>query len=218
MKRICLLLTLIITFGIGFSACDNSDTGHVTVKLTDAPLDTVDEVNVVITRVDVVMKGSGSLNAGKTEEGRGVYTIFEGEMSLNLLDYQDGALAIIGEADLEAGDYLQLRLVVDASKSNVVIGENTYALKIPSGSSCGIKIKGTGSNPLFTVEAGDDAELVFDFDAALSVSGSAELGFVLKPVIKEIKFENQVRFEYQNEGSMTAGFEFQYTYAAEATE
>ncbi|MDY6970448.1 MAG: DUF4382 domain-containing protein, partial [Spirochaetota bacterium] len=131
-----------------------------------------------------------------------VFTVLETETMLNLLDYVDGASALLGSVELEAGDYLQLRLVVDIEKSTIKFegDETQYFLQIPSGGTSGIKIKGNAHNPLFTIEEGEEADLVFDFDAQMSIIVNQDKDkYKLNPVIKEVKFRNQVIDDFETE-------------------
>lgn len=178
-------------------------TGLLNVRLVDAPLVlsnglTVEEVNVVITRVDVVKKGSAEEHSGMIRQGQGVFTVLETTMEVNLLDYvkSSGISALIGSIELEAGTYIQLRLIVDITKSTIKFaGDDTrYFLNIPSGGTSGIKIMGSAMNPLFTIGDGEEADLFFDFDASQSVmvhETSKDL-YTLRPVIKEVQFQNKV--------------------------
>lgn len=204
MKRIFLSMMFVTLISAAVS-CSGSGTDSATlnVRLVDAPLLlsnglTAEEVNVVITRVDVVRMGSGEENAGTIMEGDGIFTVLETAMEVNLLDYvkSSGISALIGSLELEPGTYLQLRLIVDITKSTIKFsGDDTrYFLNIPSGGTSGIKIKGNAQNPLFTIGEGEAGDLVFDFDAADSIivhPTSKDL-YSLRPVIKEVQFKNQI--------------------------
>jgi hypothetical protein len=155
-KNLALLCLLsVLAFGC-------SDLTTLDVLLVDAPIVlnglTVEEVNVVITRVDVVMNGSGESNVDEIKSGDGVFTVLDGEAlppePINLLDYVDGASKLLGSVDLEPGTYLQLRLIVDIEQSTIKFAEDEikYPLQIPSGAESGIKIKGNAMNPLFVIE------------------------------------------------------------------
>ncbi len=194
----------------GFSGCseDEENPGILNVRLVDAPITlnngmTVEEVNVVITRVDVVRKGSGESNSDEIKSGDGVITVLETETELNLLEYVDGASALLGTVEIDPGEYLQLRLVVDVEQSTIKFADDDteYYLQIPSGGESGIKIKGNGHNPLFVIEEDQEADLVIDFDAQLSIIAGVEKdNYKLRPVIKEVKFRNQVVNNFETEG------------------
>lgn len=215
MKKIfhIFLALLIVSTAFILLSCDDesTDNGTLQVKLIDAPItltngEVVEEVNMTITRVDVVKKGSEEADEPETDErsgtndeikdGKGVTTVFEGEKSFNLLDYNEETQLDIGEVELEAADYLQLRFVIKEDACTIKFqGDDTqYPLTIPSGTSSGLKIKGNGNNPLFTIADGDEAELIFDLDAMESIEVSTnKQGYKMRPVIKKVKFNNQER-------------------------
>lgn len=170
--RFFLIFTLALLIAtVGFTGCegDSDGTGTLNVKLIDAPLElenglTVEEVNLTITRVDVVKKGSDAAEDESEEskadtedeeikDGDGVSTVFEGEKSFNLLDYSEESELNLGSLELEAGDYLQLRFVIMEESCTIKFADDDtqYDLTIPSGTSSGVKIKGNGNNPLFTI-------------------------------------------------------------------
>ena len=207
-----ILSVMILAIMFTAVSCSNSkdENGILNVRLVDAPLLlsnglTVEQINVVLTRIDVVRMGSGEENSGLIKQGDGVFTVLETNMELNLLDYvkADGISALIGSIELEPGTYIQLRLIVDITKSTIKFAgdDALYFLNIPSGGTSGIKIKGNAHNPLFIISDGDEGDLVFDFDASESVivhPTSKDL-YSLRPVIKEVQFKNQVVSGLTNE-------------------
>lgn len=188
------ILTLIMVLGI---SCANENATLI-VKMTDAPLEGVEQVNVEILRIDVVKKGSPNENVpcDQIKDGDGILTVLENPepQMINLLELVNGNTAVMGSLDLEAGEYLQLRLIVGTNNTVKFSNDSTlYPLNTPSGETTGIKLKGNAHNPLFTLESGEVVELVFDFDAALSVKTAVDKSeYKLDPVIKEIRFRNQV--------------------------
>lgn len=204
------LCCLISTLGLGCSDLTTLD-----VKMVDAPivLDnglTVEELNVVITRVDVVRNGSEECNSEEIKSGDGVFTVLDGEEvpsePFNLLDYVDGASKLLGSVDLEPGEYLQLRFIVDIEQSTIKFADDEvkYPLQIPSGEDSGVKIKGNALNPLFVIDPASvveavNSEIVIDFDAQLSIiAGVDKDNYKLSPVIKEVKFNNRIVYFYQD--------------------
>ena len=246
MKKTAVYFFLII-FLVSFQNCDfrkdisESNTADLNVYLTDAPLEldngeTVEQINVLIKRVDVVKKCEDEINnecvnecdcqncencncdncntdgicecdcecdcecscncndADNPDEDC-VFTVLDTDTSLNLLDYADGVTYLLGSVTLEPGEYLQLRFIVDVEQSTIKFAgdDNLYPLQIPSGGESGIKIKGNAMNPLFIIEEGEEADLIFDFDAQMSIiAGQDRDNYKLLPVIKEVKFRNRV--------------------------
>ena len=220
MKRFLILIVLSGLLFFPISSCkeDSSETAvdsaTLNVKLVDAPItlgsQVVEEVNITVTRVDVVKKGSTEENSSQIKDGDGVSTVMETDIRLNLLDYQNGVEALLGTVTLETGEYLQLRFIVDlsddANKPTIKFenDDTLYALQIPSGATSGIKLKGNAHNPLFVLADGENVDLVFDFDAQASIivpPSESKSDFILRPVIKEVKFRNQVLTDVSCDGS-----------------
>lgn len=154
--------------------------GTLSVAMTDAPACGFDAVNVTVAKVRV----NKSATAGESESGWTDITLATPK-KVNLLDLTNGVLETLGQASLEAGQYNQLRLVLDANASGtantvVVSGTKTeQALETPSAVQSGIKLVGG-----FTVEAGKRADVVIDFDACKSVVSRGRGAYALKPVVK----------------------------------
>ena len=198
MKSALVLLTA-ITLGI-FSSCtstnedvaggSNSTKGSLKILLTDAPFpsDLVDEVNVVIDEVSI-KKVSDDSSEGD-ESGWSVLT--SEESSFNLLDLQNGAVAVLADfEDFPIGTYSEIRLHIVSAEVVLTAeaGGETFDLKIPSGTSSGLKVKINGN---LEVRGGNPAALIVDFDVAKSFlvqgnptkNGKEITGFKFKPVIR----------------------------------
>lgn len=179
------IAVLMVSLAVGFTGCESpaeeSDTGTLSVLLTDAPFpaDLVAEANVTIDSLDVRQKGGGG--------GAGPYiTLSSSPQSFNLLDLSNGITEGLAELDLPTGSYDLLRLYV--GEASVVMNDGTtYDLTIPSGSESGIKIF---VKPDIAIVAGATTELLLDFDVSRSfvVQGSldAPTGFLFKPVIRGV--------------------------------
>ncbi|MEQ8414239.1 MAG: DUF4382 domain-containing protein [Imperialibacter sp.] len=169
----------------GFVGCNNdndsSGTGQLVVKMTDAPFpsDLVSEANVTVTKIEARQKSGDSESA--------FITIMEGEVSANLLDLTNGVTENLADVEIPEGTYDLIRVYV-ADATVVLSDGTTFDLKVPSGSSSGIKIF---VKPGIEVAGGLTAELLLDFDVASSFvakgstsSPSGITGFSFKPVIK----------------------------------
>ena len=156
-----------------------STLGTISVALTDAPACGFDAVNVTVTKVRVNKSASASeLDAGWTDITLAV------PKKINLLDLTNGVLETLGQTSLEAGQYNQLRLVLDSNAgANTVVpaGANVEKqLETPSAAQSGLKLVGA-----INVEAGQKTDVVIDFDACKSVVTRGGKGtYALKPVIK----------------------------------
>lgn len=145
-------------------------TGSLSVGLTDAPVDSAQEVNIEVTAL--VLQPSGG------ERSR-----FELEFPapINLLDLQGGAFeALITDEEVPAGSYNWMRIELGDDNSVVIdndSGSGTYPLTTPSAR--GVQTSG------FTVPAGGDVSLTIDFDVRKSlVNPVGQSGYRLKPVLR----------------------------------
>jgi len=156
-------------------------TGTIHVSLTDAPSCGYDQVNVTIDRVRV----NQSSTAADTDSGWSE-VVLSPARRVDLLTLQNGVLEDLGQTQLPAGTYTQLRLVLapnDAANplanSVVPTGGTETALTTPSGQQSGLKM-----NVNIDVPADKIADVVLDFDACKSVVKRGNSGqYNLKPVI-----------------------------------
>jgi hypothetical protein len=118
---------------------------------------------------------------------RTVASIPASDRRVNLLTLTNGVIKALGEAELPAGTYTQLRLILDENtggsppfaNSVVPTGGSEQPLQTPSGQQSGLKL-----NVDITVPAGQVADVVLDFDACKSVVRAGNSGrYLLKPVV-----------------------------------
>ncbi|MBX3608037.1 MAG: DUF4382 domain-containing protein [Piscinibacter sp.] len=162
-----------------------SPMGTLRVSMTDAPACGYDEVNVTVEKVRVHQ----SSNAGENDAGWSDI-VLNPPQRIDLLTLTNGALAELGQVELPAGKYTQLRLVLAANGSTlppansvVLTGSGTeVALNTPSAQQSGLKL-----NANIDVPAGQVLDVVLDFDACKSVVKAGNSGrYNLKPVIAVI--------------------------------
>ena len=166
------------------AACggSSSNSGTLRLALTDAPA-CVDykAVNVTVQKVRVHQSSSaGDNDAGWSE------VVLRSEKRINLMVLTNGVLEELGETELPAGRYTQMRLVLSANSpssppaNSVVLANNAeIALDTPSGTQSGLKM-----NVGVDVPAGGFADIVLDFEACKSVVKLGNSGrYNLKPVI-----------------------------------
>lgn len=186
------LLTLTLSFlltacgGGGGGGNDTStftSQGTVSVSLTDSPACGFDEVNVTITKVRVHQTGSADENSGGWSD-----ITLAAPQKVNLLDLVNGNLLALGSTTLVAGQYNQLRLVLQPNtvasplaNSVVPTGGVETALTTPSGVQNGLKI-----NEAFSIGANQTTALTLDFDACKSIVTSGAGNYLLKPVLSVI--------------------------------
>lgn len=176
-KLLNIPFALLLGLSVLFVGCDNgsnadADLGTMEVKLHDAPAD-YEEVNVFIETVEV----------NNSESDDGWVEINDPQQSYNLLELTNGAYEVLGSAQLPAGNYEQIRLVLSSDGHSVVIDGEEHDMFVPSGEQTGIKL-----NVDAEIEADFTYTLLLDFDAARSVvvRGNQQAGedYLLKPVIK----------------------------------
>jgi hypothetical protein len=181
-SKILPALTLLLSVFL-FAACSTNQqddgTGTLKVSLTDAPAN-YEQVNIEVLQVLVNKDG----NADDSTDS-GWEAIMSDSMVVNLLDYQNGAVLELGEAELETGRYNQVRLLL-GDDNNVVVDGETIPLKTPSAQQSGYKL-----NVQADVEAGQVYDLVIDFDASQSIVKTGNGGYILKPVLRTVNLQEQ---------------------------
>jgi hypothetical protein len=191
-------LRCIITAGLGVllaigglvSCSDTTEpvadegTGTLRMLLVDAPADmaAVESLEIVFEEVRV-HKGSEE----EEEEGGGWFTVLHDTLpveqrTFELLDLVNGVFATLGEVELEAGLYTQVRIIIESA--TLVVDGEVQDLFIPSGAQSGIKLTGS-----FMVDPDVITELVVDFDVAQSLHeappGSGN--YILRPTIRLVQ-------------------------------
>lgn len=155
----------------GDGSSGSGETGSVSVGLTDAPVDSAQEVNIEVTAL-VLQPSDG-------ERSR-----FELEFPepINLLELQGGAFeSLITDEEVPAGEYNWMR--IELGDDNTVVIDNddvaggTYPLTTPSAR--GVQTSG------FTVPAGGEVSFTIDFDVRKSlVDPVGQDEYKLKPVLR----------------------------------
>lgn len=162
----------------------SSGTGTLKLALTDAPACGFDAVHITVEKIRVHRSSS----AGDADAGWSELTLAPARR-IDLLSLTNGVLEELGQTQLPAGTYTQLRLVLaEGAGGGAPVhavrpsGGAEVALETPSASQSGLKL-----NVDLRVEPDKVADFVLDFDACRSVvqrGGSAR--FHLKPVIAVI--------------------------------
>lgn len=177
------VLVVLVYIGCG-GGSSSSNTGTLSLSLADAPL--VDEENVTGVYITI------SAIEYHTEE-RGWETLDEFNTSvnpINLLEWQGGKSIWLGDFQLPAGKYTQMRFLLDAAeekerpKSNtgcfIEIDDVNHTLYVPSGSETGFKAVGN-----YVVPVNGDVNITADFNVRKSIVKSGNGSYYkLKPTIK----------------------------------
>jgi hypothetical protein len=163
------LIWLILVAGCSNSPTAPPQQGQIRLFLVDSPAD-FEEVNIVVTRVEVHATGSDSAS--------GWITLSDTTATYDLLKLTNGANSVIGDKMLPVGKYTQIRLLIGTG-SNVVIDGVSYGLDVSSAT--GLKL-----NHNFDIKAGNLYLLTLDFDAARSVQPTNDGQYRLHPVIRVV--------------------------------
>lgn len=179
------VLALVASAGLFLAGCDSSGStdngGTLAVKLTDAPGDIV-EANVTIERVSAVP--SEDTSEGDATEG-GTTVLTDSSFTVDLTTLQDGVTELLGEVQLDAGTYSQIRL--KTARQATAMYEDADGnpqeanLMLPSASETGIKIN---FDPVTLDSPDDRAEVTLDFSVEESFVKAGQTGtYIFKPVV-----------------------------------
>lgn len=178
----------IVLAGATLTACGGGDggvsnaTGHVSVSLTDAPVDGADAVVLRVTGVAFKPEGSAPE----------VVQSFTAR-DIDLLQYQQGRAAVLlDDVPLSAGRYQWLRLIIE-NQANVrdsyaVVEGQECELRVPSGAERGLQM-----NRPIDVPANGSLALTVDFDLRQSLrappgqpsgTGACTQGYMLRPTLR----------------------------------
>jgi hypothetical protein len=167
--------------GGGIGGTGAAATGTLRLSMTDAPSCGFDEVNITIESVRVHQSATASDNDLGWSE-----IVLSPAKRVDLLSLTNGVLVELGQTQLPAGKYTQMRLVLadngggtPLANSVVPTGGSETALTTPSAQQSGLKL-----NTDIDVPADKVADFVLDFDACKSVVKRGNSGqYNLKPVI-----------------------------------
>ena len=162
--------------------------GRVVFSVTDvaANMSTISEINMKVNSVYVHSNQSGWVTISTTPR---VYNLLS-------LDAR-GESEFLAEANVKAGTYDQVRLVVDSVAIKTKAGETKVA-KLPSGE---LKI-----NTVLVVNANTTSSINFDFLADKSLHTASDGNYIFAPVVKtETKSNASVSVNASNVVTITGG-------------
>jgi hypothetical protein len=154
-----------------------AQTSTLTIKLTDAPfpLDVLESAVINISKIDMNHNGK-------------FVNLITANMSYDLLNLRGGLTETLTQVPILPGTISQLRIFVEDATVTLKDGRS-FNLKVPSGSSSGLKLM---LNPSITVVTGTlSYELTLDFDISKSFkplgnpkSANGITGFNFTPTIR----------------------------------
>ncbi|NVJ47064.1 MAG: DUF4382 domain-containing protein [Cytophagia bacterium] len=174
-----LIAALVVTTGLVFTSCDDngdemSGTGTVSVEATDAAVDAENISGVYLAIDEVQVIANGTMKNSIT---------FDEPETFNLMAYQNGQTKFLGEAEVDAGAYDEVRLILNStSQAWVEFTDNTtQEIDVPSGSTSGYKIFGD-----FEVLANGMSEVVLDVDLRKALVQQGNGDYNLRPTARLI--------------------------------
>lgn len=178
-------ISLVLLSVVWLFACkgeSSQGSGVLVLSITDAPVDSAEQVIVEITGVEIQPDG-----------GNRIQITYANPKTINLLALQGGMRAtLIEQLDLDVGTYSWIRLNVNAEADGVMdsyirINGADYELHIPSGANNGLRL-----NTPFHVEDDEILDFTIDFDLRKSVhqpNGQTFMGapvYFLRPTLRLI--------------------------------
>ncbi|WP_258104161.1 DUF4382 domain-containing protein [Marinoscillum sp. MHG1-6] len=159
------------------AACndDVESKGQVSVSVTDAAVDAENISGVYLSVTEV---------QAKSESGISTVARFDEPKEFNVMAYQNGEVFDLGDGELAAGIYSELRLILSEGGSYVTYEDGSSVnMEVPSGTTTGYKIKGD-----FQISANNETDLVIDIDLrkTLVTSGINENEYLLRPTARLI--------------------------------
>jgi len=182
---------LLLTFSAALLGCNTGSSGGpagVSLYLTDAPLDLdgVSAVNVTLSGVVLYPSEVGAGDDGAIELEGGPIGL-PGDLTLNLLDFQNGQLMLLGSQSVPSGSYTRVRLQVISAElvrdddNDPATPDLVEPITVPS-SKVDVPVP-------FELTEGENLEITIDFDAQASVQVNTTNGrdaYLLRPVINVV--------------------------------
>jgi hypothetical protein len=184
-STLCILIALGIPMLLLGCGGDDSETGSLSIRITDAkPLLEVDAIQALITFDEVRAHSAGG--------GWVSLPMAQSPYTIDLLQFVDGnSTQLVPPVQLEPGKYTQLRLGI--TEGSLVTAEGEEPLEIPS------EYLKTNKNFDFDVGSGEAVDLMVDFDLSQSIKPKQD-GYQLKPVLHL----NETKRAAQIQGSIAA--------------
>ena len=184
------MITTALFTTLGLLACSPSGDSELSIQMVDAatytarsssePLEGIEHAWLTIDQAEV--RGVADAEDTGDDSESGWVLVSNVERTIDLVEVSEGRLRGLGTAGLEPGDYDELRLRVVSAE--VEYEGAVEEMKVPSGSSSGLKIKGD-----FTLGDGMITVVTLDFDVNASISWNQGSGYKLDPVLRFLSVE-----------------------------
>ncbi len=171
-----IILAAVALLGPAFAGCVTGDggDGSASFYVKDAPSDEFEHVNVTFSQVQVHFAGNGS-DGNESDEGEWI-TVVDEERTVDLLNFQEeNSRAFLGEANLTAGTYTQIRVTVD----------DAYGISADDGSREDIVVSRGTVKVVRSVEIaeGEETRVILDIDLDRSLREQGNGQWRMTPVI-----------------------------------
>lgn len=153
------------------AACKKADTDktYLEIVLVDNPYE-ASEVNIDVQKVRINFS-TDSTSWIDLSTKAGVY---------NLLDYQNGNSVTIAQGIVRTDQVRQIRFVL-GSNNSIKVDNDVYALKVPSGSESGIRVR-------MKKQLKEEFDTItIDFDSAISIYQDGAGEYIFKPIPKNVE-------------------------------
>ncbi len=169
-----IILAAVALLGPAFAGCVTGDggDGSASFYVKDAPRDDFDHVNVTFSEVRVHYAGDGG---NESDEGEWI-TVVNESRTVDLLNFQDeGSRAFLGETNLTAGTYTQIRVIVD----------DAYGISADDGSRVDITVSSGTVKVVksFDIAEGEETRVILDVDLDRSLREQGNGQWRMTPVI-----------------------------------
>lgn len=155
------------------AGCVGGGQGTVGIAVTDAPTDDYSSVNVTFSR------GAIHRSGGDNNTTAGWITIVNSTRTVDLLAlHKNDTIEALGFAQVEAGQYQQIRLYVDSVVATEKANGTKVTMTVPSG------VLRTSKS--FEVQAGGNTTLVLEFDLDKSINCNDQ-GCKFQPVLGKVE-------------------------------
>lgn len=174
MKPLTVAIAAVSLTGCFSSSSDG--TGSLSLDVTDAPVDSLEEVNIAFTSITLNPRDGSRIQIELDEEQLE-------EQPINMLELQRGnAASLISDEEVPAGEYAWVRFDVDEDRMSVLTDEG-HEEDLTVNSARGLQLSSG-----FTVPQGGSADFTVDFDlrAAITNPQSDGSGYFLKPSLRII--------------------------------
>ncbi|HUX89724.1 MAG TPA: DUF4382 domain-containing protein [Gallionellaceae bacterium] len=188
-----LMACAVLLAGCGSGNSVNTGTGSLTLRITDAAVDSARQVYIQFHGLEI-QHANGMLttlyycqdaaDASKTVVSSAACSTAAAPKKINLLALGGGQTdVLLNGYVLPAGHYNWIRLMVDTAgmhDSYIVVADGAdYELTIPSGDESGLKL-----NRSIDIPVGGSADFTIDFDLRKSVHATGSGQYLLRPTLR----------------------------------